>query len=320
MRALTLALIAFVSTPVAAAPQQAASGPQLADPEANLVAELVVQAAEPGPAWWRIRRGQATIYILGVPDTRLPPGVVWNQSVLERRMTGANTVVGGPYLHAGLRDVPTMLSLRAKLKSKTPLEDDLAAPLRARFVAARQRIGRPAARYAGWSPIVAGQLLASDAQEAKGETWVVNQITAVARRKHVKISRPTTYQATPFFRDAVAELTPAKQTLCLEAALDDVEAGAATRQAAAEAWSRGDTAGALSAPRGFDRCLLALTGGEAMWRRMIADQAGDIVAALDRPGHAIAFVGLRRLLAQDGVIAALRKRGFQVAGPGEALE
>jgi hypothetical protein len=50
---------------------------------------------------------------------------------------------------------------------------------------------------------------------------------------------------------------------------------------------------------------------------MTEDEANDIAAALKTPGHAVAVVGLRRLLAGDGVIARLEARGLSVKGPGE---
>ncbi|MBI5941275.1 MAG: TraB/GumN family protein, partial [Caulobacterales bacterium] len=72
-------------------------------------------------------------------------------------------------------------------------------------------------------------------------------------------------------------------------------------------------------PRNFDRCLLLLSGGAELWRRQSRDDAAAIAAALKKPGKTVAVIGLRRLLAEDGVLEQLREKGFDVAGPGEAL-
>ncbi|MCW5758713.1 MAG: HAD-IC family P-type ATPase, partial [Phenylobacterium sp.] len=48
-----------------------------------------------------------------------------------------------------------------------------------------------------------------------------------------------------------------------------------------------------------------------------ADTAAAIAAALKQPGHAIALVPLRPLLAQNGVLERLRGQGFTVKTPGE---
>ncbi|NEX95071.1 TraB/GumN family protein, partial [Caulobacter sp. 17J65-9] len=85
----------------------------------------------------------------------------------------------------------------------------------------------------------------------------------------------------------------------------------------AEGWARGDVAAAIGAPRRSDRCLLLLSGGVELRKRALNDQTAAIANALNTPGHAVAVVPLRRLLAEDGVIAALKARGFKVISPGE---
>jgi hypothetical protein len=121
----------------------------------------------------------------------------------------------------------------------------------------------------------------------------------------------------PLAQTAMKTLTPAEQQACLGWALDDVEAGEARARRAAEGWARGDVATALTAPRGFDGCLLVLTGGAELWNDVSRDEANAIAGALGKPGHAVALVGLRRLLAENGVIARLEAKGLTVAGPGE---
>jgi hypothetical protein len=75
-------------------------------------------------------------------------------------------------------------------------------------------------------------------------------------------------------------------------------------------------AAALTEPRGFEKCLLLLGGGPDLWRRVVKDNAAAIEAALARPGHAVAIVSLRPLLAQGGVIQSLEARGLEVEGGG----
>ena len=74
---------------------------------------------------------------------------------------------------------------------------------------------------------------------------------------------------------------------------------------------------ALSGPRGADRCFLLMTGGAAFWRMATREQVDDISQALKQPGHAVALVSMRRLLAEDGVLAQLKARGLTVTGPSE---
>jgi hypothetical protein len=282
------------------------------DPEAHIVEELVVQAREPGPAWWRVSDKGSTVYILAVPD-RPTPAVAWDQTVLNRRLKGANAVIGPVGFHASLRDIPAVFRLRAQLKSKTPMEAGLPPALAARFAADAAHEGKAPGRYSGWQPLAAGAFLL---QESHGR-WrpIEPQVRAAARRAGVKVENAGIYAAMPLAQTAMKTLTPAEQQACLGWALDDVEAGEPRARRATEGWARGDVAVALTAPRGFDRCLLVLTGGAELWADVTRDEANAIARALGKPGHAVALVGLRRLLAEDGVIARLEAKGLHVTGP-----
>ncbi len=133
-----------------------ATAQALPDPEGVLVEELIVRAKEPGPAWWRVKDADTTVWILAAPDT-LPAGVTWDDRYLKRRIAGANQLIIGNRiaLKGGLKDIPKRLKARAALKSKSPMEAGLPPELRARFVAQRERIGQPEKRYAGWQPLMA---------------------------------------------------------------------------------------------------------------------------------------------------------------------
>jgi uncharacterized protein YbaP (TraB family) len=296
-----------------------AAGQVVADPEANLVEELVVQALEPGPAWWRVKDGDTTVYILGIAEDAAPADVAWDRRALERRLDGANSLIVGTRigLTGGLRDIPALLRARSQLKSKTPLEQTLPDPLRARFVQARTQIGQGPGRYAEWTPLVAGMRLVEDSQPKRTTTSVTALALKLAKSEKVKPVYPARYKAVPFMQRAFAGLTPAVHHQCLDAAIEDARAPAARKRAAVEAWARGDTPSALTEPRSFEKCLLILGGGAEFWTQVVGDQAGAIERALQTPGHSVALVSLRPLLAEGGVLDRLRARGVRVAGPGE---
>lgn len=302
---------ALVMAPVGAQAQR------LEDPEANIVAELVVQAIEPGPAWWRVKDDDTTVWILGIADGGLPAGMTWDRRYLDKRLKGANSLIVGTRvgLKGRLRDIPLILRTINQMKTKTPLEETLSPPVRARFVAARERLGQPAKRYAEWKGLVAGMRLLQDA-EPKGRVEIVPAILKQARREKVKVVDPAQYQVAPFLKDATASLTPALHEQCLSDAVKDVETP--RNVAAARAWTRGDVKTALTGPRNFEKCVLVMGGGADLWRRVTRDQAGAIAAALGKPGHSVAIVSLRPLLAEGGVIEQLEARGLRVIGPGEA--
>ena len=309
-----LLIASLVACGAAAPVRLPVSGPPV-DPEGTLVAELVVQAREDGPPWWRVSQGGSTVYILGVPDGPTPPGVAWDDTVLERRLNGANAVIGSPQFTAGIFDLFAILRLRSSVKSKAPMETTLPKPLAERYLADAARGGKAPGRFSGWDPMVAGAFLLRESHP--GWRPIDGQVRAVARRHGLSPQSSARYAAVPLAKTATATMTQASQQACLGWALDDVEAGEAPARRALEGWARGDVATALTAPRGFDKCLLVLAGGSQLWNRASQDQADDIAAALAKPGHAVAVVGLRRLLAEGGVIARLEAKGLQVAGPSE---
>jgi uncharacterized protein YbaP (TraB family) len=307
--ALALAALAGASTSAAQAP-----APKIEDPEATVVAGLVVRGVIPGPAWWIVRNGASTVYILGVPEAPVAKGLTWDQAALQRRLTGASALIAPIQAKAGLGDIPALLGMRSRLRSKTPMEQGLPAPLRARFEAARLRLGKPASRYAGWDPIIAGVILVDDFEHAAGTTSKepMAEVRKAASHAHTPVRPAASYRVVGLLKPMVRSLTPEVSQTCLGEALDEVEAGPAALDAVGAAWAKGDTAGVLAGPRGLDNCLLLLQGGADFWRQSMAEDADAVAASLARPGHAVAMFQIRSLVAEDGVLARLKARGFQI--------
>ena len=290
----------------------------LADPEANIIEELVVVARDKGPAWWRVSDDDTTVYILAMPEAGLPPGMIWDQAGLQRRLRGSNALVGAGRsyrMSLSFKTLGLLLSLRRGLRQKGEMEDDLPEPLRGRFVAARERLGKDAGHYKGWGPMVAGFILIGDSRG--GPRWRDPQddVRKTARKLKVREREAEKRDAAPVLKEFKAGLTLDVQTACLSAALDDVEAGTPPAVTAVQGWARGDVGAALKAPRGIEKCFLAVSGGPEVWRQGIEDQAAAIAAELERPGKAVAMVRLRQLIAKDGVIERLEAMGLEVEGP-----
>jgi uncharacterized protein YbaP (TraB family) len=286
----------------------------VADPEAAIVEELVVVSRHPEPAWWRVEKDGAVVHVLGVLDAPMPPDVAWRREGLDQRLAGADRLIVGTRLHAGLEDIFGLISLWTQLRAKAPMEEGLEPALAARFAAGRERLGKGPEPYAHWRPFVAGMILLRDARP-EGSRDVGRQVRAEASRLDVPVRPAGEYDLVPFARTALASMTPASEGECLAAALDDAEQGEDAYRRAAAGWARGDVAAALTAPRHFDRCLLLMAGGPELWRRSNDDLALAIEGQLEKPGHAVAVVPLRRLLAKDGLLDTLKARGLKIVGP-----
>jgi uncharacterized protein YbaP (TraB family) len=269
------------------------------DPDATLVEELVVTARLPGPAWWRVSKGDSVVYVLGAPGLA-PKRLAWDRAVFERRLEGANMVIL-PFkgLKVKLKGAPGALFAYMRLKSSTPFEDTLPPGLRVRFAAVRERLGEPAKHYGTKNPLAAGVMLISDYREQAQLTDAepTKLVRYLAQQKRVPVEQRT-YDVAPLL-GAIAKTPASGGMSCLEEVL-------------AEA-----VRGALAGERSYERCLNAAPGALAFDARAKADQAAAIAKALQRPGHSIAVVPLRTLLSQGGVLDRLRGQGFEVQTPGE---
>ena len=311
---------ALVCTLCVAAGAARAQTPPIEDIEANTVEELVIRGRLPGPAWWRVSDADSTVYILGVPDV-LPKGLAWNRSVLNRRLAGANGLITPPIIQASdsLLAVPKLLlSMRSAVNSKTPLDQTLSPALRVRLAQAAARAGKSSRDFQSLRPWYAGVRLAQRYRNHVGleGEGPIRTIEKAAREGGLK-SRPayTVDAKASALLQEIKTATDDRGRTCLEAAVDEIEAGDAAIRASAEAWAAGDVRVALGAPRSSEICLAALPGAGALKRDSLARQADAIDAALRAPGHTVAVLRLRSIVAEDGVLERLRARGRTVHAP-----
>jgi uncharacterized protein YbaP (TraB family) len=287
------------------------------DPDATLVEELVVRGRLPGPAWWRVSDGDTTVYVLGVPSIA-PRRMEWDRAIFERRLEGANVVIL-PFVNVRAKvggSVGTAFNLM-RLKSGGPFENRLDPATRARFVAVRIRLGQDARRYNTNNPLAAGVQLAIDYRDRSNLTNMdpAKLVRLLAQRRGVKVIERS-YDLGPQLGGILK--TPASVgRICFDEVLTQAEAGPGVTLSAARAWAEGDVEGALANERTYERCLATISGGRTYDERTKADEAAAIAKALQTPGHAIALVPLRPLLAQGGVLDRLRGQGFTVKTPGE---
>jgi uncharacterized protein YbaP (TraB family) len=310
------AAIGLAALPAAAQTPAPALNPA-DDPDATLVEELVVRGRLPGPAWWRVEDADTTVYVLGVPSLA-PKRMQWDRAIFERRLQGANVVVL-PFVNVRAKlggSLGTAFNLM-RLKSGGPYEDRLDPATRARFVAARTRLGQDAKHYNTSNPLAAGVQLAIDYRDRNQLTNMdpAKLVRLLAQRQKVKVVEKS-YDLGGQLGGIIR--TPASVgRLCFNEVLSQAEAGPGVTLAAAQAWAAGDVEGALSNERTYERCLAAVAGGRTYDERTKADTAAAIVGALKQPGHAIVLVRLRPLLAQGGVLDRLRSQGLTVKTPGE---
>jgi uncharacterized protein YbaP (TraB family) len=316
MRLAVLALAAALAPPALG---QAPTPPPPAsyDPDAVLVEELVVVGRLPGPAWWSVSDADTTVYVLGSP-TLAPKHMAWDRAIFDKRLAGAGEVI------VPFQDVRVTMTgaLGAafnylRLKSSTPFEETLDPATRARFAAVREKLGQPASHYGTKNALAAGLRLATDYRDKNALTNSdpTKLIKLLARQAHVPVVQRS-YDIGALMGAALRTPEAAGHS-CFNEVLVQAEAGPGVTRLAAAAWAKGDTPGALANERTYERCIALVPGAAAFDARTKADEVADIERALARPGHAVAVVPLRPLLAQGGVLDQLRAKGFTVKTPGE---
>lgn len=330
----------------------AAAQPPAAPDALPVVDELIVRAYG-GPPWWVVSDGDTKVYVLASPTT-LPGDVAFDQTLLNKRLTGANEVI------LPATNAPPPLLSRSKIKRlsndinhnrRNELEPSLSPAVRARFVRLREAIGMPAERYGGLSPGLAAMALAGDYASRNQKALppmkliYINQVvTAAARKKRVKTAPAYVYRSlSPFIDELRLPGMP-----CMLATLEDLERprpeqGPYLRSLAAmgRAWAEGDIrpianavtkngVGVSAAVRmqfGDDElnlmasspaCLNAMPSQARIQREWVDNLVNPIVRALKKPGHAVAVVQAGPLIMQDGVLDRLRRRGFTITTPDRA--
>jgi hypothetical protein len=290
------------------------------DVEANTVEELVVRGRLPGPAWWRVSDADSIVYVLGMPDA-LPRGMTWNQSILNRRLQGANRLITPPVYQASANPLAVpklLLDVRSASRSKAALDEDLPPALARRLERAAVRAGKSPDHFQATSPWFAGVRLAGQFRKHVGLETREPLRSVVRAARLAKVPTKPAFVVQAKARTLVDELKGASGRIgrtCVEAAVDEVEAGDALVRNAATAWAAGDVRVALGAPRSSEICFAALPGAGADKRTALGRQADAIAAALGQPGHSVAVLTLRSVLARDGVLDQLRERGFTVRTP-----
>jgi uncharacterized protein YbaP (TraB family) len=278
---------------------------------------VVVTAHRSGPLLWRVSKGDASVVIVGLVEP-LPKDLVWDESGLRDALKGARQMLLPAGASVGLAEGLWFLAWNSDsiyLPDETPMESTLPAPLRARFVAAREKIHRDADRYAGLRVPLAGLRFEGDFFKARGFTQdePVDTLKHLARQAGVSARRVAEYEAIPMLKQLPSMPAAANET-CLKASLDDVEALDAHATAAAQAWARGDLDGieANYSEQRFESCIQAVPSFAALFKRAVDDSVAGVNAALAKPGTTVMVVSIGALLRQNGLLERLESEGLSV--------
>jgi uncharacterized protein YbaP (TraB family) len=321
---LPLAFLAVLTTtPTAVLADPAPSAPPAAAPdESAVVQEVTVIGHRPGPALWRVDKGDSEVVIVGSLSP-IPHLLQWDTIRVEHALEDSTVLFLPPdKAHVGLFDAAAMFLRQGALKPAhgVDMETTLPPALRARFDRVRDSFHGDPKRYQHWKPAVAGLIMVGDFHRAAGlsDDKPGTTIAKLARAANAEVRTVGSVNAKPLF-DAAAKMSDAQNQACLSAALDDVERESSHARPAAAAWAVGDLKGVRENATAslLDSCLLQLPSVQSLVEQGTRDALQTINDALNRPGRSVAVIDLTFLLRRNGVLDRLKAEGAHITVPAE---
>jgi uncharacterized protein YbaP (TraB family) len=283
------------------------------------VEEVLVTGEHPGPGLWKVSNGDNALWILGTYSP-LPQRLIWRSQDVEFAISEAQQVLGN-YSASFTTRGGNPLGLKGR-----PLRRLLSRRDYSRWQALKKKYIGENDDIETALPVTAALVLRSNAFAQRGLTnadSVLQELQRLAKAYHVPVTND--HQVTKVIdgipTDAAAER---KGVEFLVATMANLESDLKTARLRANAWAIGDIDAlrqqaaadtttaqlyASSWPYLDDADLVALTREtDTRWLNA-ADQA------LRRNRTTVATLPIFMLLRQDGLLAALRARGYEVIEP-----
>jgi len=303
-----------------------AQEPAAAEPRLE---EILVVGEQPGPAMWRVSKGEHTLWILATLEP-LPKDMVWRSKSVDERVAASQLVLSPPELsaHVGffrsLTLVPSLLHARHAPNGET-LEQSLPHDLYMRWLALR-------VKYLGHAddeklrPLLAAANVYQRAINQVGlthDSHVWQRIEATARAKHVPV-QPVSLEVPidnpkQYVRDLSA-IPSAGEVDCLRSTIGLVETQLPVMRTRANLWSTGDIEKlrALLRPDAVETCasaVLVVPSFQEEYTRLNVQLRSAWFAAAEKAIAAnvstVAVLSMQDLLKPDGWLTTFRAPGLR---------
>jgi uncharacterized protein YbaP (TraB family) len=321
---LVLCSAVAVNDPVNAAVPAAAETP---------LEEILVIGEQPGPAMWRVTKGDHTLWILATLEP-LPKDMVWHSKSVDERISASQLILSPPELsaHVGffrsITLVPSLLHARHAPDGQT-LEQSLPHDLYMRWLALR-------VKYLGNAddeklrPLLAAANLYRRAIDQVGLTHnshVWQRIEATARAKHVPVQQVSLEvpieNPKQYVRDLSA-IPSAGEIDCLRSTIGLLETQLPIMRKRANLWSTGDIEKLrdLLRPEAVETCagaVLVVPSFQAEYTRVNGQLRSAWLAAAEKAIAAnvstVAVLSMAEMVKPDGWLALFRARGYEITEP-----
>lgn len=321
MRPIVPSLIALllIAGPAAARTQYDTMSPVQAPPEGTAAdewGEVTITHHYPGPALWRVKKGNSEVYIVGglpVMEKRLE----WDRSRVGKILDSANVLLTSPKAKGGVMGFAAWQMTKGNGLFKS-LFDVLPSDVGGHFWRTAKKNGFDPNDYAKDSPVVAVMKLRDDIYEKHGLSTndPEKMLIFMARDRHTPMKPIATYSAA----NLIGKLNGMSKTdkfQCVTATLNEIDFATGHAAAASRAWAIADlnTARANTPNSATLACLEGAGSTREMLDRATDDTVRAINDALGRPGKSVVAFPLSILLRPNGALDRLRAQGLEVAEP-----
>jgi len=334
--AITLVLGVALSTCVNGSARAQSSTPLSSD-RVRTLAPVVVTGVLPGPALWKVSKGNHVMWVLGLISP-MPKKMQWKSAEVESRIATSQAVLKLPSLEIGVRTsfyrstmMPSVRALGENPNSET-LRDVLAPDLYRRWLPLKAKYLGSGTEVERMRPIVAGRRLYEAALDQHGlvDEYGLEGIVYRDAAHHGVAAVNTSYQL--LLKDpgqAVRSLSDKSMNdqRCLGQVINALELGLAQATARANAWATGDLQAlrVILSQAQEDSCLATLDESQFASALGIDDIEGRVRKnwidtakhALDTNAQTFAVLPMHQLLAPDGYLAELKADGYSVIAPDE---
>jgi uncharacterized protein YbaP (TraB family) len=277
---------------------------------------VTVTSKAKGPAMWRISKGRAEVWVIGVLPV-MPKKLVWDDRRIARIIKGASTLYLEPSSTRGLGDVLKVMRTKGQPDKKT-LSQTLRPEIYDRYRSAAARAGVSVKAYERDKPVWAGVRLRYAVMKKAGLTddEPEDRIKSIARAHGVKIRTIAVYKSSPLIDD-MNGLSLAKSEACLSHTLDDIDFNLDRAHIAGQAWARGDIqivrqnyAGSAMAS-----CLAGSKRASDLLDKSINEAVATVNRALDGADRTVVILSLSSLLRKGSALDRLAASGVVITSP-----
>ncbi len=315
-----LALVLVVANTAAAVAQTAAPATVMTEDASNVVTELeAVQVHLPGPAMWRVSRGDSEVVILGFVRP-LPHMLDWQQARIVHALDGAHALLVPPEPQLGVLDTVGYLFTagRFQIPHGQTLQQVLPPADYQTYLRNIALLKGDSKHYTRWKPAVAGVAMIGDYRRAAGlsSEKPVSTVERLARQMRVPVRTMGRLKAAPLVK-IVLDLSDSQSLSCFHREMEQLEWEAHDAATAAAAWGNGNVAALrqMRARSVVAECLEDLKSIQALTEQGTADAVSVMDNALSRPGRTVALVDMRYLDRSNGLLERLKAKGAVVSVP-----